>query len=31
MDPQQLAAMREEVQGWRSYPVYVVDLASLYQ
>lgn len=31
MDPQQLAAMDERIQGWRSYPTYVVDLASLYQ
>ncbi|HPT82317.1 MAG TPA: ABC transporter substrate-binding protein [Limnochordia bacterium] len=31
MDPLQMAAMRQEIQGWRSYPVYVVDVASLYQ
>jgi len=31
MDPLQMAAMREDIQGWRSYPTYVVDLASLYQ
>ena len=31
MDPPQLAVMSAEIQGWRSYPIYVVDLASLYQ
>jgi peptide/nickel transport system substrate-binding protein len=31
MDPEQLAAMRKEIQGWQHYPIYVVDLASLYE
>lgn len=31
MDPPQLAVMSAEIKGWRSYPIYVVDLASLYQ
>ncbi len=31
MDPEQLAAMRQEIQGWQHYPVYVVDAASLYE
>jgi len=31
MDPPQLAAMTKGIQGWRSYPTYVVDVASLYR
>lgn len=31
MDPQQLAAMRVEIQGWQHYPIYVVDVARLYE
>lgn len=31
MDPPQLAAMAAEIEGWISYPTYVVDLASLYK
>lgn len=31
MDPPQLAAMDEEIQGWMNYPTYVVDVASLYK
>ena len=31
MDPPQLAAMSKKIQGWKQYPTYVVDLASLYQ
>lgn len=31
MDPPQLAAMAEDLQGWQSYPTYVVDVASLHR
>lgn len=31
MDPFQLAVMRKDIQGWQSYPVYVVDVAALYR
>lgn len=31
MDPPQLVAMNKEIKGWQYYPVYVVDLASLYE
>ena len=31
MDPEQLAAMRGEIQGWEHYPIYVVDAAKLYE
>ncbi|HHT73337.1 MAG TPA: ABC transporter substrate-binding protein [Firmicutes bacterium] len=31
MDPEQLAAMRGEIQGWEHYPIYVVDAARLYE
>jgi peptide/nickel transport system substrate-binding protein len=31
MDPPQLAAMSKGLQGWKSYPTYVVDVASLYR
>lgn len=31
MDPEQLAAMRREIQGWEHYPIYVVDAARLYE
>lgn len=31
MDPPQLAAMVQRIQGWQYYPTYVVDLASLYE
>lgn len=31
MDPPQLAAMAEKIQGWQSYSTYVVDVASLYE
>lgn len=31
MDPEQLAAMRVEIQGWQHYPIYVVDAARLYE
>ncbi|MDI9458972.1 MAG: ABC transporter substrate-binding protein [Bacillota bacterium] len=31
MDPPQLAAMEEGIQGWLSYPTYVVDVAALYK
>lgn len=29
MDPSQLAVMRQEIEGWNNYPVYVLDLAGL--
>lgn len=29
MDPSQLAVMRQEIEGWNNYPVYVLDLATL--
>lgn len=31
MDPPQLVAMAKEIRGWRYYPAYVVDVASLYR
>lgn len=31
MDPPQLAAMDDDIQGWKNYPTYVVDVASLYK
>lgn len=31
MDPPLLAAMANEIEGWQSYPTYVVDVARLYQ
>ena len=30
MDPNQLAVMQENLQGWNNYPVYVLDLAALF-
>lgn len=29
MDPNQLAVMHKSIQGWKNYPVYVLDLAAL--
>lgn len=29
-DPHLIVGMREEVQGWRTYPLYIVDLAYMY-
>ncbi|HBG01802.1 MAG TPA: ABC transporter substrate-binding protein, partial [Firmicutes bacterium] len=31
MDPPQLAAMSKGIRGWKHYPTYVVDVASLYR
>jgi peptide/nickel transport system substrate-binding protein len=31
MDPPQLVAMAEDLQGWQNYPTYVVDVASLHR
>lgn len=31
MDPPQLAVMAKRIQGWKYYPAYVVDVASLYE
>jgi ABC-type transport system substrate-binding protein len=31
MDPPQIAAMTRGVQGFKNYPTYVVDVASLYK
>lgn len=31
MDPPQLAVMATRIKGWKHYPVYVVDVASLYE
>ncbi|NMA61905.1 MAG: hypothetical protein GX956_08485 [Firmicutes bacterium] len=31
MDPPQLVAMAKGIQGWRHYPIYVVDVASLFR
>lgn len=31
MDPSQLAVMQSSIQGWESYPIYVVDAARLYR
>ncbi|NLJ79559.1 MAG: ABC transporter substrate-binding protein [Firmicutes bacterium] len=31
MDPPQLSVMSKEIKGWKHYPVYVVDAASLYE
>lgn len=31
MDPPQLAAMSKDIRGWKNYPTYVVDVASLYK
>ena len=29
MDPNQLAVMQKDIQGWLNYPIYVVDVAKL--
>lgn len=31
MDPHQLAAMQADLAGWHNYPIYVIDVASLYR